>query len=96
LKGTIVTTDALNCQRDIARHIVERGGDYTLALKGNHRALHADVSLLFENPKCQSSGKHSTVDSDYGRIETRTSSVCTAIDGLKNVINGRIWRPSEK
>ena len=33
LKGTIVTVDALNCQRDIARRIVEQGGDYVLALK---------------------------------------------------------------
>jgi predicted transposase YbfD/YdcC len=25
-KGRIVTTDALNCQRDIARQIIEKGG----------------------------------------------------------------------
>jgi hypothetical protein len=31
LKGTIVTTNALNCQRKI----VDKGGDYALALKGN-------------------------------------------------------------
>ena len=83
LKGTIVTTDALNCQRNIARRIVERGGNYALALKGNHRALHADVSLLFEGPKYESGDRHSTVDSDHGRIETRTSSVYCEIDGLQ-------------
>jgi hypothetical protein len=44
LKGTIVTVDALNCQRDIAQGIVERGGDYVLALKGNQGTLHSDVS----------------------------------------------------
>ena len=27
LKGTIVTADALNCQRAIARQIVDQGGD---------------------------------------------------------------------
>ena len=37
LKGTIVTVDALNCQRDIAQQIVDQGGDYALALKGNQR-----------------------------------------------------------
>ena len=77
LRGTIVTTDALNCQRDIARQIVESGGDYALALKGNHRALHGDVTLLFEDPQGASGVKHSTVDSDHGRIETRSSFVCT-------------------
>ena len=35
LKGTIVTVDALNCQRDIARRIVDQDGDDVLALKGN-------------------------------------------------------------
>jgi hypothetical protein len=33
LKGTIVTAEALNCQRGMARQIVEQGGDYALALK---------------------------------------------------------------
>ena len=32
LKGTILTADALNCQRAIARQIVDQGGDYALAL----------------------------------------------------------------
>ena len=42
LKGTIVTTDALNCQRTIARQIIDQGGDYALALKGNQNTLHDD------------------------------------------------------
>ncbi len=35
LKGTIVTADAMGCQRAIAEQIVDQGGDYVLALKGN-------------------------------------------------------------
>ena len=34
LKGTIVTTDALNCQRSIAEQIVDQECDYALALEG--------------------------------------------------------------
>jgi predicted transposase YbfD/YdcC len=83
LRGAVVTTDALNCRRDIARVIVESGGDYALALKGNHRALHADVTLLLEDPKRESDPKHSTVDSSHGRIERRTSLVSTEIEGLQ-------------
>jgi predicted transposase YbfD/YdcC len=37
LKGRIVTADALDCQRVIAAQVVEQGGDYGLALKGNQR-----------------------------------------------------------
>jgi predicted transposase YbfD/YdcC len=43
-KGTIVTTDALNCQRAIARQIVDQDGNYVMALKGNPGILHDDVS----------------------------------------------------
>src|SRR5688500_6136524 len=37
LKGMVVK--ALDCQRDIAQRIVEQGGDYVLALKGNQATL---------------------------------------------------------
>ena len=50
LKGTIVTTDALNCQRAIAQQIVDQGGDYALALKGNQGTLHHDVALFLDDP----------------------------------------------
>jgi predicted transposase YbfD/YdcC len=83
LRGAIVTTDARNCQRDIARQIVEQGGDYALALKGNQRALHADVSQLLEDPRYDGADRHSTADSNRGRIETRTSLVCTDIEALQ-------------
>src|SRR4029077_11055512 len=43
LQGAIVTADALNCQRTIAQQIVDQGGDYALALKGNQGTLHDDV-----------------------------------------------------
>jgi len=38
-QGTIVTADALNCQRAIAEQIVAQKGDYALALKGNQGTL---------------------------------------------------------
>jgi predicted transposase YbfD/YdcC len=83
LRGSIVTTDALNCQREIARRIVDRGGDYVLALKGNHRTLHADVSQLLAQPRHASADTHSTVDNDHGRVETRISFVCAEVDELQ-------------
>ena len=52
LKGTIVTVDALNCQRAIAQQIVDQGGDYALALKGNQGTLHDDVRLFLDDPAC--------------------------------------------
>lgn len=83
LQGRIVTTDALNCQRDIGGRIVRRGGDYVLALKGNHHALHADVIRLFAAAEHDKAASHSTSTNDHGRFETRTSWVSTDIDQLQ-------------
>src|SRR5271169_3478094 len=84
LKGTIVTTDALNCQRSIARQIVDQGGDYVLALKGNQGTLHDDVVLHLDDPACKLTTAEPTVDADHGRIETRTAMVSTDIAWLQN------------
>jgi predicted transposase YbfD/YdcC len=82
LKGAIVTTDALNCQRAIAQQIVGQQGDYALALKGNQGTLYDDVILLLDDPELKSSTSAPLVEADHGRIETRTATVSTEIDWL--------------
>jgi len=84
LKGTIVTVDALNCQRSIADQIVRQGGDYALALKGNQSTLHDDTRLLLDDPECQAATSKPDVDAGHGRIETRTATVSTDIAFLQN------------
>ncbi len=44
----IVTIDAMGCQREIAEQIVDQGGDYVLALKGNQGTLQQDVEVSFQ------------------------------------------------
>jgi predicted transposase YbfD/YdcC len=83
LKGTIVTVDALNCQRAIAQQIVEQGGEYAMALKGNQGTLHDDVRTFLDDPACPAAASVQTVDGEHGRIETRTATVCTDIDWLQ-------------
>jgi predicted transposase YbfD/YdcC len=82
LKGTIVTADALNCQRAIAAQIVEQGGDYALALKGNQGTLHDDVRRLLDDPECKAATSAPDVEGNHGRIETRTATVSTEIGWL--------------
>jgi predicted transposase YbfD/YdcC len=83
LEGCIVTVDALNCQREIARQVIDQKGDYALALKGNQATLHDDVATFLDDPETQLSVSKSTVDADHGRIETRTSMVSTDIEWLQ-------------
>lgn len=76
LAGCIVTIDAMGCQTAIARQIVEQGGDYVLALKGNQGTLAEDVALLFTDGRAtQFAGMahdtHVTTEKDHGRLEIR-------------------------
>ena len=82
-EDTIVTVDALNCQRAIARQIVDQGGNYAPALKANQATLHDDVSRFLDDPECKASTAPPVIDADHGRIETRIATVCTDIDWLQ-------------
>jgi predicted transposase YbfD/YdcC len=83
LKGCIVTADALNCQRTIAAKVTEQGGDYVLALKGNQSSLHDDVRTFLDDPARPAEARHTTVDGEHGRIETRISEVSADIAWLQ-------------
>jgi predicted transposase YbfD/YdcC len=49
LNGCIVTIDAMGCQREIVKTIVEQGGDYVITLKKNQGSLYERVEELFKN-----------------------------------------------
>lgn len=83
LEGTIVTVDALNTQREIARKIVDKGGDYALALKKNQATLYRDVVDFFEDPEVQGLDIDKETDGGHGRIETREHFVSSDIDWLQ-------------
>jgi len=87
IKNSIITIDAMGCQKNIARDIVQGGADYILALKGNHEKMHKDVELLFENARENNFKEASheymeTIDEDKGRIEIRRYWVTEEIDDL--------------
>lgn len=76
LKGATVTIDAMGCQKEIARKIIEGEGDYLLAIKDNHPTLHEDVRFFFEDAIQQDDARlvklaQPQVDGGHGRIETR-------------------------
>ena len=49
LKGTIVTGDAIFCQRKVCRTVVDGGGDYVFTVKENQPSLLADIKAVFED-----------------------------------------------
>jgi predicted transposase YbfD/YdcC len=89
LHGSVVTIDAMGCQVEIARQIVDQGGDYVLSLKENQPGLHSECAELFEwlegpHPKDQAVvlGYDAQVDGGHGRIETRKVWTTEALEGL--------------
>ena len=76
IRGCLVSIDAMGCQREIAKTIIEQGADYVLALKGNQGDLHDDVRQLFTSARAQKFDNiehqfYSTVEKGHGRIEKR-------------------------
>lgn len=76
LEGCTVTIDAMGCQTEIAREIVEAGGQYILSLKGNHGNLHDDVTAFFTHAveNRWEDRPHEfvqTTDWEHGRTEVR-------------------------
>ena len=76
LKGVLVTIDAIGAQVEIARTILECGGDYLLALKANRPATFKDVEAFFADPPPDVPDTCETTDGDHGRIEVRRHTVC--------------------
>jgi predicted transposase YbfD/YdcC len=48
LAGCIVTIDAMGCQREIVKKIVEKDVDYVIAVKKNQRTLYEQIKQLFK------------------------------------------------
>jgi predicted transposase YbfD/YdcC len=73
IAGCIVTIDAMGCQKEIARLIIEERGDYVLALKENQGQLYQEVKELFEDEGLAAAEGdfHETVNKGHGRLEHR-------------------------
>jgi predicted transposase YbfD/YdcC len=76
LTGCLVTIDAMGCQREIAKTIIDAGADYLLAVKGNQGILAEDVEQEFKHAMGENFAHmehyyHETLDKGHGRIERR-------------------------
>jgi predicted transposase YbfD/YdcC len=76
VRGAIVSIDAMGCQKDIARCIVEGGADYIFGLKGNQPTLHQEVLAAFDARTCEHlrgdpNAFDESADKGHGRLEVR-------------------------
>jgi predicted transposase YbfD/YdcC len=87
LRGCIVSSDAMGCQRGIAEKIREQGADYVLAVKANQKELQEALEEYFET--AQQAGYRAVplerweeVDSGHGRVEVRRYEVVPDLSTL--------------
>jgi predicted transposase YbfD/YdcC len=89
LKGALVTIDAMGCQKEIARKVVQGGGDYVLAVKDNQPHLLDDIqAVIGQALESDCAGYrhdwHETVERRHGRDETRTYLILTEPEGIRD------------
>lgn len=97
IKGCLVTIDAMGCQTEISRQVIEQEGDYLLAVKGNQKHLHEDIVHLFKHSQDENFTESGfdqcrTVDKGHGRIEIRECSVISHPDWLEYIRNRQQWK----
>lgn len=90
LKGTIVTLDAMGCQKAIAKKVIDGGGDFTFAVKDNHPKLAMAVEQAFinayEEGLVDSGFRSKTVhEKGHGRTEMRSYCVASVPESMKSL-----------
>ena len=87
ISGCLVTIDAMGCQTEIAREIVDAGANYVLAVKGNQPTLHDGVKAFFDDHfeddfARTKMHRYETQEKGHGRKEHRYYVVCPVPNDL--------------
>ncbi len=93
IKGSVITIDAMGCQKKIAEKIIEKQADYILAIKGNQANLYEEVIDIFNKVKTPEFEHYiyqteTEIGKDHGRIETRE---CITINNLDWLFEVHAW-----
>ncbi|WP_243639528.1 ISAs1 family transposase [Micromonospora sp. MW-13] len=79
LRDTVVTADALHCQREQVAYLAERGAHWILTVKGNQPSLHAQLARL---PWRAAPDTARDSDRGHGRREIRTCKILSISTGI--------------
>jgi predicted transposase YbfD/YdcC len=89
LHGALVTIDAMGCQREIAKQIVDSKGDYVFSVKDNQPHLLEDIreclgKALDTNFEGLCWDSYETIERSHGGLETRSYLILTNPVGIRN------------
>jgi transposase DDE domain len=71
IKDALITTDAMMCQKEICKKIIDKECGYVLAVKKNHPTMFEEIKELFKGAQRNSCQVYETNDKGHGRIEKR-------------------------
>jgi predicted transposase YbfD/YdcC len=97
IAGCVVTADAIHCQRETVKQIIQEQADYVLALKSNQGNLFTQVVDLFDYAheidfRNVEHDFHQTVNKGHGRIEKRQCWTVSAADFLSYLREFGDWQ----
>ena len=88
IKGSMVVADALHCQTETAKEIIDSNGDYLLSVKGNQETLKQDIEDYVQDPELRANmDTKTTREKNGGRMERRTAFITNDIDWLDSKKN---------
>lgn len=87
IENCIITIDAMGCQKEIAKKIIEKDGHYCFAVKENKKTFYLDIKdyfdfILNDTHEKENLITYTTTDKDHGRIERREHYIVYNIDWL--------------
>ena len=92
IEGIVITADAMHCQKETAKTIIDNKGDYVLQLKANQGKFYEDVYAMFDEKYMDTVDKDCeyeifrTIEKSHGRIEKRTCYVLNEIEFFTDYI----------
>jgi predicted transposase YbfD/YdcC len=91
VEGKTITADAMHCQKETCKKIIENGGNYCFGLKENQKTLHDDVKLFIENSPDSDQVEIFTapMEKGHGRIEKRR---CYKVRDISWLESRREWK----
>jgi len=95
IEGSIVTIDAMGCQKEITRLIRQKKADYIIALKANQKGLYQEIKDWFKT--AEGEGFNDREYSDYQEIETghhrieKREVIAVSVSSLPSLRNQSLW-----
>jgi predicted transposase YbfD/YdcC len=83
IKGCLIVADALNCQKETVKTIIQNGGDYLLSVKDNQSELKSEIADYVNDKTLRKNMDKTTKrEKNRGRVETRTAYTTDDVDWI--------------